>query len=99
MCSSDLPELAEKGVLPQLVYTKDFRVVLADNAEMSTWLLLFDSECNRLEDLEDVSGLSALDAGEYYVGFLVNVEGEYIAEAGENENTGWLCLFQLTVNG
>ena len=93
-----VPELAEKGVLPQLDYTEDFRVDLADNAEMSTWLLLFDSQCNRLQDLESVSGLSALDTGEYYVGFLVNVEGEYIAEAGENEYTGWLCLFQMTVS-
>ena len=94
-----LPEAVEKGELPQLNYGEDFRVVLADNGEMSTYLLLFDSQCNRLEDLESVSDFAALDAGEYFVGMVVTVEGEYIAEAGENEYTGWLCLFQLTVTG
>ena len=93
---SILPQLASDGLIPCGEYSGDFHVVLGENARISD-VLVFDENFNSLDDLWDISHLSMLKEGNYYVGIVVYIEGDYIEEVNRNEYTGRVCVFQLSV--
>ena len=92
----ELSELAGAGALPALTYAEDFSVTYAENVRFSQ-ILLFSDETTRLDTLYDVNDLSTLDAGFYYAGIAIDVQGNHIAEADAYEHSGWVCAFILRV--
>lgn len=94
---SKLPQLKTDGVIPQIHYSDDFKVLLEDSVTLQR-ILLYDGNFNQLDSLMNVSDLSMLDAGEYYVGFVVNWQGAYIEAAQQNEYIGWACTLKLIVD-
>ena len=92
-----LPQLESEGGIPRGEYSRDFRVLLGDNARI-THILLFDEKFDPLDTIWDIGELSKLKDGNYYVGIVVNKEGEYIQEVGRNECAGWVCVVRLLVN-
>jgi len=92
-----LPKLESEGHIPYGEYSRDFRVLLEDNARI-THILLFDEKFEQLDTIWDVGELSKLETGNYYVGIAVNVEGDYIKEVDRNEYTGWVCVVRLYIN-
>ena len=94
---SKLPQLISNGVIPQIHYSDDFKVLLEDSVTLRH-ILLYDENFNQLDTILNVSDLSSLDAGEYYVGFVVNWQGAYIEAAQQNEYIGWACTLKLVIN-
>ena len=76
----ELSRLVKENLLPQLKYDEDLKVVTESDVELG-YIALYDSNYNELEMLQNVSELSELDKGDYYVGIAVNKEGQYIEEA------------------
>ena len=91
-----LPQLETDGQIPRAEYSGDFDVVLGDNATISH-ILLFDENFNPLDTAWNIADLSNLPAGNYYVGIVVNEEGDYIEKANEKEYTGWVGVVRLSV--
>ena len=75
-------------------YSQDFNVILGESVTTRD-ILLFDEAFNQLDTLSDISDLSKLEAGIYYVGIVTVKEGQYIEEVDQHEYTGWVCVFQL----
>ena len=94
--TAELQRLDEAELIPQLNYTEDFEAI-SENGEELGYVVLYDSKYKELERLQNVSELSELDSGDYYVGIVVNKEGEYIEEAKKNEYIGYTCVFKLSV--
>ncbi len=94
--TTELQRLDEEGLIPQLNYAEDFKVVPESDAELG-YVMLYDSKYKELERLQNVSDLSELSKGEYYVGIVVNKEGKYIEEAKRNEYKGYTLVFKLCV--
>ncbi len=91
-----LPQLETDGQIPRAEYSGDFDVVLGDNATISH-ILLFDENFNPLDTAWNIADLSNLATGNYYVGIVVNEEGDYIEKANEKEYTGWVGVVRLSV--
>ncbi len=94
---SKLPQLKADGVIPQIHYSDNFKVSFEDGVTLQR-ILLYDENFNQLDALLNVSDLSTLDVGEYFVGFVVNWQGVYIEEAQQNEYIGWACTINLIVD-
>lgn len=92
-----LSRLVEEGLIPQLNYAEDITAVVSrDNAEIKG-ISLYDSKFEQLEGIWDISDLSGLDDGEYYVGINVNKQGEYIKKKKKHECSGYAFVFKLCV--
>lgn len=89
-----LPELEADGLIPKLYFADDLSVTLGEGVSFYR-VLLFDQKFKQLETLWDISELSELEPGEYYVGIEVSQKGKYIEEIGRDEHTGMTCAFQL----
>lgn len=94
--TTELQRLDEEDLIPQLNYSEDFEAISENGAELG-YVMLYDSKYKELEELQNISKLSELDKGEYYVGIAVNKEGKYIEEAKKNEYIGYICVFKLSV--
>ena len=94
--SFQLQDLAKNGQIPQIAYGEDLEAELDKNATIRE-ITLYDNQFNRLDGLWELSDLSQLDAGEYYVAVRVNQLGDYIREAKEHEYVGKDCVFRLIV--
>lgn len=92
----ELSRLVKENLLPQIKYDEELKVVPESDVELG-YIALYDSKYKELDRLQNVSELSELDKGEYYVGIVVNKEGEYIEEAKKNEYIGYVCVFKLSV--
>lgn len=94
--SSVLEELETEGRIPRVEYSHDFGVVLGDGVTV-THILLYNDAFEQLNTVWDISDLSKLNAGHYYVGIVVRQDGDYIAEANEKESVGFACVVRLTI--
>ena len=88
---------AESISLPQLEYADDFKVTMENNVEMK-YGFLYDEAMQQLDNDWDVLKVSELDTGVYYIGLLVNEDGDFIEEVQERGYVGWVCFFQLSIN-
>lgn len=93
---NELTEWSEATYLPALVYSEDFTVSYADKVSFR-YVIPFDESKNQMDHLYDITELENLDPGRYFIGIVVNQEGDYIEPAKQSECTGWTCLFRLTV--
>lgn len=93
---NELTEWSEATYLPALVYSEDFTVSYADKVSFR-YVIPFDESKNQMDHLYDITELENLDPGRYFIGIVVNQEGDYIEQAKQSECTGWTCLFRLTV--
>ena len=90
----ELEGLVAEALIPCVNYSQDFNVILGESVTTRD-ILLFDEAFNQLDTLSDISDLSKLEAGIYYVGIVTVKEGQYIEEVDQHEYTGWTCVFQL----
>ena len=93
---NELTEWSEATYLPALVYSEDFTISYADKVSFR-YVIPFDESKNQMDHLYDITELENLDPGRYFIGIVVNQEGDYIEQAKQSECTGWTCLFRLTV--
>lgn len=95
--ASELAAHVKPGSFPITTITADSKldITLAPNTLLQYFLVL-DTHFNPLETVYDID-LSNLQAGEYWVGLLVNQQGEYIEQANEFEYTGWIGAFRLNM--
>jgi len=91
-----LSEFLAEDLLPAVPYSDDFAVTYAENVTFRS-INLYNTAFELLGNLFDFADLSTLEAGEYYLGIVVNEQGAYIEEAKQYECTGWECLFRLIV--
>ena len=70
-------------------------ITLAPNSSLQ-YVIVLDTQLNPLETVYEMD-LSNLQAGEYWVGLLVNQLGAYIEQANQFECTGWVGAFRLNV--
>jgi len=94
--TTELKKLDEEDLIPQLNYAEDFEVISENGEELGN-IVLYDSKYKELERLQNISELSELDKGEYYVGIVVNKKGKYIEEVKKNEYIGYIEVFKLSI--
>lgn len=94
----EMEGLAAENRIPAVDYSQDFAVVAGDGVTTKE-ILLFDESFNELDTLWEITDLSRLEDGIYYVGIVATKEGKYIAEADRHEYTGWAFVFVLNKNG
>lgn len=92
-----LSQLVKEGLIPELVYGDDITVTSETGDENIKKYHLYDENYRQLEPLENLSDIAILNAGKYYAAIPVHVEGDYIAQAKEQEYTGYLYVLCLII--
>ena len=87
-----LAEIAAE--FPIITFADDFSVQYEDNVSFDR-LFVYDADFTQLCSNEELSYLQDLPDGEYYIGILVTIEGEYIASEGESEYTGMAGIYKI----
>ena len=87
--------LAETAAeLPIIAFADDFSVQYEDDVSFDR-LFVYDADFTQLCSNAELSYLQDLPDGEYYIGILVTIEGEYIASEGESEYTGMAGIYKI----
>jgi len=89
-----LPELERDGMIPQVFFNEDIKITFGEDVTFNC-IYLYDNKFQQLGLLDDISELSDLKHGEYYVGINVTRTGEYIEEIKKSEYVGMTCAFRL----
>jgi len=94
-----LKELINDRKIPKFAYEEDISISFENNVELENVTVYLIDEKGETEQkkFSDISQLSSLSKGNYYVGINFTEWGDYIEKIQKKEHNIWSGLFQLTV--
>ena len=82
--------------IPSITYSDNFAIHYGDGVEFLS-LMVYDSAFERVPNTDNIDALNELAEGTYYLVITVKIKGDYIESDDKFEQTGYECVYKITI--